>query len=597
MPTQFARISDPVTPPQYSLAGLSPLIILAVGAFLLIMFRSVIKRLPEKAERFATIAVGPAAVLVAWVVGGLVGDEMPLANVQSDIGTLWFALLFAFVLVVAVLFVSTMRVGFDAVFTSGTGLVALTAIAELWNDRHRVPWPAQFGERPDGLLGDPVAAIGDQFSFDGFSLVMAGVMVSAVVLCALLLDEYLRRERIDGPEMYVLMMLSAAGGVVMAGAGDLIVLFLGLETLSISVYIMAALHVRRSESLEAGLKYFVLGAFSSAFLLYGMALVYGATGSLNLHEIRLHLASVVILQDAMLLAGLAMLLVGLGFKVAAVPFHTWTPDVYQGAPTPVVAFMASAVKAAGFAALVRVFVVTFGPSLTNSGFVAGDYPLDWKPAVFAMAVLTLLVGAVLAIVQRDVKRMLAYSSISHAGFILVGVEAASHRGTAAVVFYVAAYAFMVIGAFGVLTVVSGSGDRKTSLDDLDGLAARRPALALALTIFLLAQAGVPLTSGFVAKFQIIGAAVEVRSFWLAVVAMVSAVVSAFLYLRIVLSVYLGSPADDSDTSDNAPAERAHPAAGLAIGIALAITVGVGVIPGPLDELAREAVPQLFAASR
>jgi len=259
--------------------------------------------------------------------------------------------------------------------------------------------------------------------------------------------------------------------------------------------------------------------------------------------------------------------------------------------------MASAVKAAGFAALVRVFVVTFGPSLTNSGFVAGDYRLDWKPAVFAMAVLTLLVGAVLAIVQRDVKRMLAYSSISHAGFILVGVEAASHRGTAAVVFYVAAYAFMVIGAFGVLTVVSGSGDRKTSLDDLDGLAARRPALALALTIFLLAQAGVPLTSGFVAKFQIIGAAVEVRSFWLAVVAMVSAVVSAFLYLRIVLSVYLGSPADDSDTSDNAPAERAHPAAGLAIGIALAITVGVGVIPGPLDELAREAVPQLFAASR
>ena len=556
---------------------------MAVGAFGLIMFRSVIKRLPEPVERIATIAVGPATVAVAWVVAGLVGNDLPLTNLRSDIGMLGFVVICALVLVVAGLFVATMRVGFDAIFTAGTGLVALAAIAELWNDHHRATWPVDFIDRPVGLLGNPVGAIGDQFSFDGFSLVVAGVIVSAVALCALLLDEYLRREGIDGPEMYVLMMLSAAGGVVMAGAGDLIVLFLGLETLSIPVYVMAALHVRRSESLEAGLKYFVLGAFSSAFLLYGMALVYGATGSLNLVEIRAYFASVVILDDAMLLAGLAMLLVGLGFKVAAVPFHAWTPDVYQGAPTPVVAFMASAVKVAGFAALVRVFVVTFA-----------HYRLDWQPAVYALAVLTLLVGAVLAIVQHDVKRMLAYSSISHAGFILVGVQAASHRGTAAVVFYLAAYTFMVIGTFGVLTVISGRGDRKTSLDDLDGLGARRPALALALTIFLLAQAGVPLTTGFVAKFEIIGAAVEMRSFWLAVIAMVSAVVSAFLYLRIVLSVYLGSPAVDDEISDDESVERVHPAAGLAIGIALAITVGFGLFPGPIDKLTLEAIPQLFA---
>ena len=572
----------PVTPPQYSLAGLSPLIVLAVGAFGLIMFRSVMKRLPEPVERIATIAVGPTTVTVAWVVAGLVGNDLPLTNLRSDIGMLGFVVICALVLVVAGLFVATMRVGFDAIFTAGTGLVALAAIAELWNDHHRATWPVDFIDRPVGLLGNPVGAIGDQFSFDGFSLVVAGVIVSAVALCALLLDEYLRREGIDGPEMYVLMMLSAAGGVVMAGAGDLIVLFLGLETLSIPVYVMAASHVRRSESLEAGLKYFVLGAFSSAFLLYGMALIYGATGSLNLFQIQDYLDSVVILDDAMLLAGLAMLLVGLGFKVAAVPFHAWTPDVYQGAPTPVVAFMASAVKVAGFAALVRVFVVTFGP-----------YRLDWQPAVFALAVLTLLVGAVLAIVQRDVKRMLAYSSISHTGFILVGVQAASPRGSAAVLFYLAAYAFMVIGTFGVLTVVSGRGDRKTSLDDLDGLGARRPALALALTIFLLAQAGVPLTTGFVAKFEVVGAAVEARSFWLAVVAMVSAVVSAFLYLRIVLSVYLGSPADDSEIPDDESGERVHPAAGLAIGIALAITIGFGLFPGPIDDLARHAIPQIF----
>ena len=577
----------PVTLPQYSLVGLSPLIVLAVGALVLIMFRSVMKRLPADVERSATIAVGPVTVAVAWVVAGAVGNAMPLSGLRSDIGMPAFVLLGAVVLVVAGLLVATMRVRFDAVFTTGTALVALAALAELWQDHYRAVWPSieGIGDRPVGLAGNPVGAIGDQFSFDGFTLVVAGVIVSAVALCALLLDEYLRREGIDGPEMYVLMMLSAAGGVVMAGAGDLIVLFLGLETLSIPVYVMAASHVRRSESLEAGLKYFVLGAFSSAFLLYGMALVYGATGSLNLREIQFYLATVVILDDAMLLAGLAMLLVGLGFKVAAVPFHAWTPDVYQGAPTPVVAFMASAVKVAGFAALVRVFVVTFG-----------QYRLDWQPAVLGLAVLTLLVGAVLAIVQRDVKRMLAYSSISHAGFILVGVHAATHRGTAAVVFYLAAYAFMVIGTFGVLTVVSGSGDRRTSLDDLDGLGARRPVLALVLTIFLLAQAGVPLTTGFVAKFEVIGAAVEARSFWLAVVAMVSAVVSAFLYLRIVLSVYLGSPAEDSEVSDEVQAERVHPAAGLAVGIALAVTVGFGLFPGPIDKLTLEALalPQLFS---
>lgn len=576
-PQVFAQIGADVMPPQYSLAGLSPLIILAVGALLLIMFRSVIKRLPDVVERFATVALGPVMVVVAWIVGHLVGGEAPLASLRSDFGTWGFLLLSVAVLVIAGLLVHLMRVGFDAMFTTATALVALAAIVELWNGHLQV--------------SGPIGAIGDQFSFDGFSLVTAGVMVSAVALCALLLDEYLRREGIGGPEMYVLMMLSAAGGVVMAGAADLIVLFLGLETLSISVYIMAALHVRRGESLEAGLKYFVLGAFSSAFLLYGMALLYGATGSLNLVEIRAYLGSVVIFDDAMLLVGLAMLLVGFGFKIAAVPFHAWTPDVYQGAPTPVVAFMASAVKVAGFAALIRVFVATFDV-----------YRLDWQPAVYGLAVLSLLVGAVLAIVQRDVKRMLAYSSISHVGFILVGVQAATVQGTAAVVFYVAAYAFMVIGSFGVLAAVSGKGDRKTSLDDLDGLGARRPVLALALTVFLLAQAGVPLTSGFVAKFEVIAAAVEARSFWLAVIAMLAAVVAAFLYLRIVLSMYLGSSylgsstgSTDSEHAGGAPLERVHPAAGLVIGIALAVTIGFGLFPGPIDDLARDAIPVLFAA--
>lgn len=553
------QIVDPVETPEVVWSALAPVITLAVGAVLLIMFRSIVKRMPAEYDRTATVLIGPVTVLAMWVVGGLVGNDVPLAGIRDDIGEPLFYVGLLAVLVLSAAFVRSLEIGFDAAFTVGVGLVSFVATVEIWTDSFRV-------------AGAPIAAFGSQYGVDGFALVFGGVIALAVSLTALLLDAYLRREDIDGVEMYVLLMLSAAGGVLMAGANDLIVLFLGLETLSIAVYVMAAMHSRRSESLEAGLKYFVLGAFSSAFLLYGMAMVYGATGSLNLVEIRSYLDSVIITQDAMLLVGFAMLLVGFGFKVAAVPFHAWTPDVYQGAPTPVVAFMASAVKAAGFAALVRVFYLTFF-----------DYREDWQPAIYALAVATLVVGAVLAIVQRDAKRMLAYSSISHAGFILVGVQAATERGVAAVVFYALAYTFMVVGSFGVLSIVSGRGDRATSLDDLDGLGNRNPMLALALTLFLLGQAGVPFTTGFVAKFEVIGAAVDARSFWLAVVAMVSAVVSAFLYLRIVLSMYLGGADDEREPV------RVHPTAALAVGVALVLTIGFGIVPGPIDTLAGDAL--------
>jgi len=554
------QIADPVETPEVIWSALAPVVALAVGAVLLIMFRSIVKRMPDDLNRAATAAIGPVTVLGMWIVGGLVGDEVPLDGVRDDIGEPLFYVGLLAVLVLAAAFVRSLEIGFDAAFTVGVGLISFVGTVEIWTDSFRI-------------TGEPIAAFGAQYGVDGFALVFGGVIALAVVLTALLLDNYLRREEIDGVEMYVLLMLSAAGGVLMAGANDLIVLFLGLETLSIAVYVMAAMHSRRAESLEAGLKYFVLGAFSSAFLLYGMAMVYGATGSLNLIEIRAYLDSVVILDNAMLLAGFALLLVGFGFKVAAVPFHAWTPDVYQGAPTPVVAFMASAVKAAGFAALVRVFYLTFL-----------DYRDDWQPAIYALAVATLMVGAVLAVVQRDAKRMLAYSSISHAGFILVGVQAATDRGVAAVVFYAAAYTFMVIGSFGVLSIVSGRGDRGTSLDDLNGLSGRNPAIAFALTLFLLGQAGVPFTTGFVAKFEVIGAAVDARSFWLAVVAMISAVVSAFLYLRIVLSMYLGTAADD----DREPI-AVHPTAAVAVGVALVLTIGFGLVPGPIDSLANDAI--------
>jgi NADH-quinone oxidoreductase subunit N len=426
----------------------------------------------------------------------------------------------------------------------------------------------------------PTSTLSGMFGIDGFSLFVTAVICAGVVLAALLANDYLQREDLVGPEFYVLMLLSAAGGIVIAGSNDLIVLFLGIEVLSIAVYVMAAMHLRRVQSQEAGLKYFVLGAFSSAFLLYGIALVYGATGSTNLAVIKTYLAENVLSDDVLLLGGLALLLVGLGFKVAAVPFHAWSPDVYQGAPTPAVAYMASAVKAAGFAALLRVFVVGFE-----------QYATDWQPAVYALAVLTLLVGSVLAVVQTDVKRMLAYSSISHAGFILVAVQAATADGTSSALFYLAAYTFMIAGSFGVVTVVGGRGDANHALADYRGLSKRRPVLALAFTVFLLAQAGVPFTTGFFAKFSVIAAAVDARSYWLAIVAMVSAVIAAFLYLRIVVSMYLG----DDDAATDQPALPVPAGAIVAIAVAVAVTVVFGILPGAVVNLARDAVPALVAA--
>jgi NADH-quinone oxidoreductase subunit N len=456
--------------------------------------------------------------------------------------------------------------GFSAFFTIVTALVTIIVALPQWQ---RVTDPDQ----------GPYSAINGSFGVDGFSLFLTVVIALAVVMTVLIADDYLRREGQDGPELYVLLLLSAAGGVVMAGANDLIILFLGLEVLSIAAYVMAAMQRDRIESQEAGMKYFVLGAFSSAFFLYGIALVYGATGSVNFIAIADFLAANLLLDNGLLLVGFAFLLVGLGFKVAAVPFHTWAPDVYEGAPSPVVAFMASGVKAAGFAALIRVFVLTFG-----------TYQSDWQPIVYALAVLTLLVGAVLAVIQTDVKRMLAYSSINHAGFMLVGVQAATDQGVASVLYYLAAYTFLVAGSFAVVTVVGRTGDRRHSLEDYNGLAKARPALALSFTVLLLAQAGVPFTSGFFAKFQIIGAAVDARSYVLAIVAMLSAVISAYVYLRLLVAMWMK---EDEAAADADPVDVPS-TVGLALGIAVLVTLAMGVLPWIVADWADKAMPFLVA---
>ena len=422
----------------------------------------------------------------------------------------------------------------------------------------------------------PKLLVGSALALDQFAVLASIAICSAVVLVSLVTSDYLASENADSPEIYALYLTAAIGGIVMAASNDLVVLFLGLETLSLSLYLLAASNRKRTESQEAGLKYFILGGFASAFFLYGVALTYGTTGSTRLVDINLALNSYITVprNDTLLLVGVGLMLIGFAFKVSLVPFQAWTPDVYQGSPTPVTAFMASVGKVAALVALVRVFVTAF-PSRAD----------DWGPVVLVLSALTLIVGSVVAIIQVDVKRMLAYSSISHAGFILVGLEVSSHRsspdvgdGLIAIGVYVALYAALVVGTFSVVTVVAqNTNDGATSLDAFKGLGKRKPLLALAMTVLLLAQAGVPLTSGFVAKFGIIQAAVAVGSYELAVIAMVCAVIAAFVYLRIMVSMW------SSEATTTEPFKVSSFSA-ISIAIAVLTTLVIGILPNLLLDL-------------
>ncbi|MDJ0770777.1 MAG: NADH-quinone oxidoreductase subunit N [Ilumatobacter sp.] len=420
--------------------------------------------------------------------------------------------------------------------------------------------------------------VGGALAFDTFTQFLTITVCAATLLVALVSDDELRGGGKDGPEVYALFLVAATGAVVMGAANDLIVLFLGLETLSLALYVLAASDRERTASQESGIKYFVLGGFASAFFLYGIALIYGGTQSTNIGEIITSFQGSVLIEgnDALVLAGIALLIVGLGFKVAAVPFHVWTPDVYEGAPTNVTAFMASVGKAGAFAAMLRVLVIAL-PFHRD----------DWRPAIWALALLSLVIGSALAIIQTDVKRMLAYSSISHAGFILVGVEAAGHDageaivgdGMPSVMTYLLLYSVLTIGSFAVVALVARSNGGDTSIEAFKGLAGRRPVIALCLTVFLLAQAGVPFTSGFVAKWGVIQAAVEEQSYAIAIIAMVSAVIAAFLYLRIMVNVWLEA-GDEATQREPVPIST-----GLAVLASAAFTLFVGVWPGWLLDAA------------
>ena len=435
----------------------------------------------------------------------------------------------------------------------------------------------------------PSVTIAGAVAFDGFAVFVQIAVSMAMVLTALVADGYLRREGMDGPELHVLALLSASGAMLMGEANDLIVVFLGLEILSIALYVLAASNHKRAESGEAALKYFILGGFSSAIFVYGIALVYGATGSTNLPEIADYLARNVVASNGVLLAGLALLLVGFGFKVAAVPFHMWSPDVYQGSPSPITGFMAAVAKVGAFAALLRVFVSSFGTLRS-----------DWQPAIWGLAVLSLVVGAVLALSQTDVKRMMAYSSINHAGFILLGVQAATVQGVSASLYYVFTYLFAVVGTFAVITLMARDGDRGHQLSDYRGLARRQPVLALAFVVLLLAQLGAPFTTGFLAKFEVVAAAADAHSYALAAVAMASAAIAAFFYLRLAVAMF--SPAGPvGDAVEGEPSSVGAPlpspvAGGPVAGLVLAADADPFAEPASLAVLTDEA-PEGDVATR
>jgi len=373
-------------------------------------------------------------------------------------------------------------------------------------------------------------------------------------------------------EIWPLTLFAVLGMMLFVTSNDLLIMFIGLEIMSLPLYLMTGMaRRRRLLSQEAALKYFLLGAFSSAFFLYGAALVYGYAGSITFPEIAQTVTSKPG-ESLVLMIGLGMVLIGLLFKVGAVPFHQWVPDVYQGAPTAVTGFMAATVKIAAFGALLRILYVAFG-----------GVRWDWEPIIWIIATLTMLVGSILAVVQSDIKRMLAYSSVAQAGFILIGVAAASAAGIASTMFYLIAYGFTTIGAFAIITMVRDAGGEATNLATWSGIGRKSPVVASAFAVFMLALAGIPLTSGFVGKFGVFAAAIEVGMVWLVIVGVVASLIAAFFYIRVIVVMFFAQP---TDQTASVVVPSAFTTVALAAGAA--VTVILGVVPQPVLDLVTNA---------
>jgi NADH-quinone oxidoreductase subunit N len=469
--------------------------------------------------------------------------------------------------------------GFSALMpvVLASGWAILVLVAEMFSSSRRyrgVGWLSIVGLAHVAYVaccGGARGAFGSAIALDGFTAYFVVLAAALTAVCVLAALDYLDLTEIVGGEYYPLLFFAFVGIIVMAAATDLIVLFVGLETMSMAVYVLAGIWKRDARSNEAALKYFVMGAFASGFMLYGIALLYGATGSTVLAEIASGFGAAA--PSNLALLGMGMLTVGLAFKVSAVPFHLWTPDVYEGAPTSVTAFMSTAVKAAGFAAAVRVLSVALAAA-------AGHLEL----VLSALAVVTMTVGNFVALRQTSLKRMLAYSSIAHTGYLLVGLAAGTTDAAAAILFYLAAYGAMNIAAFAVLMSVARRGEQVEEVADLAGLGTSRPLIAAAMTIAMLSLTGIPPLGGFTAKLYLFTAALDAGKTGLVLVALGNSVVSAAYYLGVVKTMYF-DPAPAA--SQEAGASRPHLAVALAI--AIAVTILLGVSPSAVLDAAANAM--------
>ena len=430
------------------------------------------------------------------------------------------------------------------------------------------------------VWGETDLQLARMVALDGFAAFIKVTLAIFGLLTVWLGRDYLTREGIEESEFYALVLFAVTGMMLMAGAADLMMMFIALETFSLALYVLVGYRRRSLAGQESSMKYFLLGSFSSAFFLLGIALAYGATGTTNLYSgtgnqdvegIFGFLSTAPAGETGLLVLAVGFLMVGLAFKVAAVPFHSWTPDAYQGAPSPVTGFMAAASKLAGFAATIRLLE-------------SAVYQLrgDWRPLLIGLAVLTMVVGSILAVVQEDLKRMLAYSSIAHAGFVFTGIIAANDRGVSGSLFYLATYGLTVLGAFAILSITTGPRERRARLVDHRGLFYENPLLAGALTLFLLSLAGVPITSGFVGKLVVFGAAVEAGYEWVVVIGVLASAIAAFFYLRVMVVMYMEEPEIPR------PPLRPGPLAIGVIGLTAAATLVFGLLWSPLIRLAEEA---------
>ena len=476
----------------------------------------------------------------------------------------------------------------EIVLTVGALILLLADLIVPRDKQSVLAWVALAVLAATGMALLPVADAHVQISHgliavDRFALFFKVIFLGAAALTVLMSVSFLQVEGTRAGEYYFLILCATLGMMFMAGGTDLITLFVGLETMAIAFYILAGFLKPSRKSNEAAVKYFLLGAFSLGILLYGMSLLYGLSGSTNLRSIATALSGQE--RDPRLVLAVILVVAGMGFKIAAVPFHMWAPDVYEGAPTPITAFLSVGSKAASFAMLLRIFVESLPGMRVTAALGGGGSAIGWSTLFYVLAVVTMTVGNFAALTQSNLKRMLAYSSIAHAGYLLIGVVAGTTRGYTAMLIYLFVYAFMQLGAFGVISMLRRTDAIGDELKDLNGLYFRNPFAAIAMLLFMLSLGGVPPMAGFMGKFWLFGAAIESGYVWLAVIGVLNSAVSLYYYIRIVVFMWL-----KNEPSGSVP--TTSPTYALVLGVAVIATILLGVYPQPLFQFAQASAATL-----